>query len=110
MVTHSRDEAYNMSESIAVMDSGRILAMKPTKQLFADPGSVSAARITGCKNIASARRTGEYEVEVPSWGIRLKTARPVGEDLCAVGIRAHYFNPAAAQKLQDKLKEMGVEA
>ena len=93
MVTHNRDEAYNMSEKIAVMDGGRILAMKPTKQLFADPGSVPAALLTGCKNIAPARRTGEYEVEVPSWGIRLKTARPVGEGLAAVGLRAHYFNP-----------------
>ena len=97
MVTHSRDEAYNMSEKIAVMDGGRILAMKPTKQLFADPGSVPAALLTGCKNIAPARRTGEYEVEVPSWGVRLKTARPVGDHLAAVGVRAHYFNPAAAQ-------------
>ena len=96
MVTHNRDEAYNMSEKIAVMDGGRILAMKPTKQLFADPGSVPAALLTGCKNIAPARRTGDYEVEVPSWGVRLKTAQPVGDHLAAVGLRAHYFNPATA--------------
>ena len=96
MVTHSREEAYNMSSRIAVMDRGRLLTIKDTKELFADPGSVPAAVLTGCKNIAPARRTGDYEVEVPSWGVRLKTAQPVGNHLAAVGLRAHYFNPATA--------------
>ena len=93
MVTHSRDEAYNMSAEIAVMDQGRILTRKPTKQLFADPGSVPAAVLTGCKNIAEARRIDEHTVEVPEWGARLEVAQEVKDGLKAVGIRAHYFNP-----------------
>ena len=95
MVTHSREEAYNMSRAIAVMDQGRLLTMKPTKELFADPGSVQAAVITGCKNIFPARKCGDFEVELPILGIRLKTARPVEDGLAAVGIRAHYFHPSA---------------
>ena len=59
--------------------------------------SVAAATLTGCKNIASARKCGEFEVEVPSWGIRLKTAAPVRDDLKAVGIRAHYFSVSTSQ-------------
>ena len=97
MVTHSREEAYTMSDSIAVMDEGRLLTCKPTKSVFADPGSVPAAVLTGCKNIAPARKLGDYEVEVPSWGIRLTTGRPVGEGLAAVGVRAHYFNTQTRQ-------------
>lgn len=97
MVTHDRTEAYNMSETIAVMDKGRILCRKPTKALFADPGSVPAAVLTGCKNIAGAVRTGEHEVYVPDWGVRFATKQRVEDGLCAVGVRAHYFNPAAAQ-------------
>ncbi|MGN0974556.1 MAG: sulfate/molybdate ABC transporter ATP-binding protein [Gemmiger sp.] len=97
MVTHSRDEAYHMCGRVAVMERGRLLAVKPTKELFADPGSIAAAALTGCKNIAAAHKTGEYEVEVPEWGIRLTTARPVGDGVCAVGIRAHYFNAKTAQ-------------
>ena len=97
MVTHSRDEAYTVSSTIAVMDRGRLLCKKPTKELFADPGSVPTAILTGCKNISPAVRTGTYEVEVPAWGIRLQTAQPVGEGLAAVGIRAHYFNPGTAR-------------
>lgn len=97
LVTHSRDEAYHMSRRIAVMDGGRLLAVKDTKALFADPESVCACELTGCKNVAPARKTGEYEVEVPSWGIDLQTARPVKDGVKAVGIRAHYFNAKTAQ-------------
>ena len=97
MVTHSREEAYNMSRKIAVMDKGCLLCIKDTKELFADPGSIPAAVLTGCKNIAAAEKTGEYEVNVPEWGIRLQTAAPVKNGLKAVGIRAHYFHPNAKQ-------------
>ena len=93
MVTHSRDEAYNMSREIAVMDSGKLLTVNKTKALFADPGSVPAAILTGCKNIAAAEKRGEYEVYVPDWGVTFTTAQPVGDDIKAIGIRAHYFNP-----------------
>ena len=93
MVTHNRDEAYNMSREIAVMDSGKLLTVNKTKALFADPGSVPAAILTGCKNIAAAEKRGEYEVYVPDWGVTLITAQPVGDNINAIGIRAHYFNP-----------------
>ncbi len=101
MVTHSRDEAYHMCGRIAVMESGKIKIVKETKKLFADPESICAASITGCKNIASARKIGEYEVEVPDWGIRLTTAKPVRDDVTAVGIRAHYFNTKTLQNRAD---------
>ena len=97
MVTHDRNEAYNMSQSTAVMHQGRLLSCKPTKTLFADPGSVQAAVMTGCKNIAPAERVDEHTVYVPDWGVRLSSRDPIREGLTAVGIRAHYFNPGAPQ-------------
>ena len=97
MVTHSREEAYNMSSRIAVMDQGKLLSIKDTKELFADPGSVPAAILTGCKNVVAAKKVGDYEVEIPDWGICLQTAQPVKDGLTAIGIRAHYFNAAARQ-------------
>ena len=96
MVTHDRNEAYNMSSSIAVMDRGRILAVKPTKTLFADPGSVQAAVITGCKNIVKARKLDEHLVEIPEWGIRLETGKRVEDGLRAIGVRAHYFSASTS--------------
>lgn len=97
LVTHDRDEAYHLCGRIAVMDEGRVLTVKETKALFADPGSVRAAQITGCKNISRARRTGEYELEALDWGVRLTTDWPVAQDVTAVGVRAHYFNPRSPQ-------------
>ena len=97
MVTHSRDEAYHMCSHIAVMEMGNVRVLKETKALFADPESICAASLTGCKNIAKAVRVGEYEVDVPEWGIHLTTARPVRDGVVAVGIRAHYFNTKAQQ-------------
>jgi molybdate transport system ATP-binding protein len=97
LVTHSRNEAYHLCDRIAVVEQGQVLRIAETKALFADPRSIAAATLTGCKNIAPAKKAGEYLVEVPSWGICLQTAQPVGDDICAVGIRAHYFNPKALQ-------------
>ena len=96
-VTHSRDQAYDLCRTIALMENGSIHAHKPTKQLFADPGTVTGAMMTGCKNIAKAHRVDEFSVEVPDWGLRLRTARPVRENLCAVGVRAHYFSANSSQ-------------
>ena len=100
MVTHSRDEAYHLCDRIAVMDNGTVLALKPAKALFADPESRCAALLTGCKNVAAARKVGERELEAPDWGVRLVTARPLEEGLQAVAIRAHYFHAKAAQNQQ----------
>ena len=97
MVTHSREEAYNMSQRIAVMDRGKLLTVKDTKALFADPESVPGAILTGCKNVVRAKKTGDHEVEVPDWGIRLQTAQEVRDGLTAIGIRAHYFNISTKQ-------------
>ena len=97
MVSHSRDEVYYLCSQVAIMSRGKILIQGKTKSVFADPQSKTAAILTGCKNIADAQKKGEYEVYVPDWGISLKTKIPVKDDLCAVGLRAHYFHPKAKE-------------
>ncbi len=91
LVTHNRDEAYRICQRIALVDRGSAITLQETKQLFANPGSIAAAVMTGCKNIAPAFKTGEFQVEVPDWGVTLTAAMPIGEGLRAVGIRAHSF-------------------
>ena len=93
LVTHDRDEAFRMCDRLGVMERGRMLAVKPTRELFANPETVAAALLTGCKNIAPAQKTGEREVCVPEWNVRLTVGQPVRENLVAVGIRAHDFRP-----------------
>lgn len=97
LVTHDQQEAYHLCMELAIMHNGKILAHRETRALFANPQSVTAAVLTGCKNIAPARKIGTYEVEVPKWGIRLHTYHPVREGLEAIGIRAQAFCPEEAQ-------------
>ena len=99
MVSHSRDEVYYLCNRTAIMSQGRVLNIGSTKEIFADPGSRTAAVLTGCKNIASAKKTGPYEIYVPEWGIHLVTKMPVGDSVCAVGLRAHYFHPKAKENV-----------
>ena len=97
MVTHSRNEAYLLCDRIALIDDGRVLALKGTKALFDDPESRQAALLTGCRNVVDAVKTAEYEIEVPEWGVRLTTAKPIHDGLCAIGIRSHFFDAYTEQ-------------
>jgi molybdate transport system ATP-binding protein len=93
MVTHSRDEAYKICDSVLIMENGRVFGRGRTKELFANPRSLQAARITGCKNISPIRRVGEREILALHWGFRLTLPLPVPEDITHAGIRAHDFFP-----------------
>ena len=97
LVTHDRNEAYRMCDQIAVMSEGLARMPVETKHLFADPGTVSAAALTGCKNITTARRVGENLLHAPAWGVTLETALPLSDDVTHVGIRAHYFGQRVPQ-------------
>jgi molybdate transport system ATP-binding protein len=96
MVTHSRDEAYKICDSILVVEDGRVLRRGRTGEVFSDPLSLQAARITGCKNISPVKRTGEREILALDWGLRLTLSRPVPGDITHAGIRAHDFIPVQA--------------
>ncbi|MDR2143840.1 MAG: ATP-binding cassette domain-containing protein [Treponema sp.] len=97
LVTHDRDEAYRLCGGILIMDQGVILAAGPVKEIFADPGTVRAARLTGCKNISAAVKTGERELLALDWGLRLRTAAAVAPYISHVGIRAHNLRPASGE-------------
>lgn len=95
LVTHSRDEAYELCQSLAVMENGRVVRTGDTHDVFIDPVTRAAARLTGCKNIVDARKTGGNAVFVPDWGVTFDAGRPVGDGLCAIGVRAHHFSCTA---------------
>ena len=95
LVTHNRDEAYRLCREMIVMDSGEVLRAGTTKDVFADPRTRAAARLTGCKNILPCTRVGEHTVYLAGWEQPLTVALPVPEGCRAVGIRAHDFAPCA---------------
>ena len=96
LVTHNRDEAYRLCREMIVMDHGEVLRAGTTKEVFADPRSCTAARLTGCKNIMPCVRVEEHRVHLTGWERELSVALPVPKNCCAVGIRAHDFMPATA--------------
>lgn len=94
MVTHDRDEAYQLCDNLLLLNRGSVLAAGETRELFQNPVSCQAARLTGCKNISRIERLGTHRVKALDWqGLILVTDRPVGDDVTSIGIRAHDFAP-----------------
>ena len=95
LVTHNRDEAYRLCREMIVMDGGEVLRAGTTREVFADPRRLTAARLTGCKNILPCVRVDAHRVHLTGWEQELAVALPVPENCTAVGIRAHDLVPAA---------------
>ena len=93
MVSHNRDEVYRFSEELLVIDQGKIAVAGKTKEIFRNPVSREAARLTGCKNFSRARRIDAHTVEAEEWGVILTTEREIPEDTQWLGYRAHDFIP-----------------
>ena len=96
LVTHNRDEAYRLCREMIVLNEGQVLRTGSTKAVFADPQSIAAARLTGCKNILPCTPLDSHTVRLDGWNTTLRLAQPVPAGCTAVGIRAHDFTPCAA--------------
>ena len=77
-----------------------------TKEIFDNPGTVNAARLTGCKNISRATKTGTHEVYASDWDIKLTFPEQteIPSNLTHVGIRAHEIHPIVSK--DTNLKDM----
>ena len=104
MVSHSRDELYRFSDELFVISGGRVLRHGETKAVFADPESIEAARLTGCKNFSAARAIDGNTIDVTDWGITLRLNRKVPEDLRYIGYRAHRFEPVWGGRLENCIR------
>jgi molybdate transport system permease protein len=97
-VTHDMEEAFRFCSDLAVIDRGRLLASGPRQQLFERPGSVTAARLTGCKNIAQCGHGSAHSradapanaLFIPEWQCAL-VLPSTKEDAVAIGYRSHHF-------------------
>ncbi len=93
MVSHDRDEIYQMCDLLLLMDEGRVIAQGPTQELFAHPKTAAAARLTGCKNISRIERIDDHRFKAEDWqGLELETDQKIGEKIRYAGIRAHDFS------------------
>ena len=114
LVSHNRDEAFRITEKLAIMNNGAIEVFGGKKEVFAAPRTRNAAIMTGCKNVAEIvavnadsgeRGTDAAEssdkrrtVFVPSWGIPLKVSETgENESISAVGVRMHDILPGPGE-------------
>ena len=74
MVTHDRDEAYQLCDNLLLMDRGCVLAAGRTRDIFQNPVTCRAARLTGCKNISRIERLGERRIRAVDWDCLLYTS------------------------------------
>jgi len=94
-VSHNRDEAYRFCENLVIVDRGSVAEAGTLERIFSSPRTVAAARLTGCRNIAPALRTGAREIFVPDWNLNIETTSPVPIDLTHAGIHAHHIRAAS---------------
>jgi molybdate transport system permease protein len=90
-VTHNLEEAYRISEEIAVISRGRQVAFGPKEEVFRHPPTSSVARVTGCKNFSRARALSPGLVDALDWGCVLHVSEQIPSNLESVGIRAHHL-------------------
>lgn len=103
LVTHNRDEAYRLSDRIAVLNAGDVEALGPKDQLFEQPATLACAQMTGCKNLSSLERLSNHRAYAAQWGTNLLWPDPLPMDLTHVGIRAHHIELAPEETTENLL-------
>lgn len=90
-VSHNRNEVYRFSDTIAVLSEGKIDAISEKETLFKNPHTLSAALLTGCKNISRVEKLNEKTLKAIDWDMLLHVNSSIPEDIKYIGMRAHYF-------------------
>ena len=101
-VSHDRNESYRLTDTIAVMENGRIVDISEKHELFRAPKTLAATLLTGCKNVTRLELLEDGDYLAKDWGIRLKApagdvtesaTRKNGGQKKFAGFRAHYLEP-----------------
>ncbi len=74
IVTHNKEEAYLLSDSIASISNGQIVIYKNAKELFLKPEYVESAILAGCKNYSNMEKIDDQTISLIDWGISLPMA------------------------------------
>lgn len=104
VVTHSRDEAYKFCPNLGIIEKGQMIVTGKTKELFRQPRTLAAARLTGCKNISPCKLLKDGRIEAVDWGVVLETSGSVPQELSYVGIRAHRLRFTSGVEGKNQMK------
>jgi ABC-type sulfate/molybdate transport systems ATPase subunit len=90
-VTHNIEEAYRVCSHLLIIDQGHISIHDQKSSVLEKPRTVSAARLTGCKNISRAIHVSPSSLFAVDWRCTLQVTEPISDTLTHVGMRAHQF-------------------
>lgn len=94
-VSHNIDEAYSITEDIAVFSEGRIQAYSPKEPLFKWPPNEITAQITGCKNNFKAIKSSQHTIHIPALNQAFEVTQTIPDNCSNAGIRAHHLTIAS---------------
>ena len=96
LVSHNRDEVFRLSDRVVILDNGSVDVCGKKAEVFADPKTCNAARLTGCKNISPVRIVDEHHLMATDWGLKLSVDK-IPENTKYIGIRMHYIRPGSGE-------------
>lgn len=96
-VSHDISEVYRMAKKIAVLNRGTIDTINTTHELFNQPETLTAALMTGCKNISRAKKIDAHKLFAENWKLTLYSTAEVPDGLSYVAIHAQFVNTDSAQ-------------
>ena len=79
-VSHDRNEVFRNCRRVCVLDQGKSQGTFTLRELFHEPVTEAAARLSGCKNYAYAVPNGP-SVSLPEWGLTLDCGKEVPPDI-----------------------------
>jgi molybdate transport system ATP-binding protein len=102
LVTHNIEEAYRLCDRILVFDKGTSVQIGEKEEIIRYPATVSAARITGCKNLFEVEVLGEEEgyIHIKAESFCLKAVKRKSElhTKMMAGIRAQDLRISSENK------------
>ena len=107
LVSHSRDEVYRMCHQICVIDKGKSSPAEKVKDMFENPHTLSACKISGCKNYSRIIKTGDTKVKALDWNVVLECNRTINDDIKYIGLRSHFIR--ISENTGDNIIECHIE-
>lgn len=88
-VSHNRDEIYRFCDDIVVLSEGNIVSHSTKYDLFKNPQTLEASKLSGCKNHSEIERMDSRKIYAKDWNLSLTLNQDIPDNIKFIGIRAH---------------------
>lgn len=90
-VSHNMDEVYRICNNIMIISNGKEEVYGNKNEIFEKPPTLTAAKLTGCKNYSRVKIISDKFIEAIDWGCKVYIREEINGDISHVGIRAHHI-------------------